>query len=88
MSPMATSYEKSKVAKMNKKSRRQRRDRRKKNLEKKSHEYSKLCGADVCLCIRIRESGQVYIFLADATGFWSFLRSHLVCIHAVSAYTY
>jgi hypothetical protein len=28
---------------------RQKRDRRKLNLEKKSHEYSELCGADVCL---------------------------------------
>jgi hypothetical protein len=61
------------------KSLRQKRDRRKTNLEKESQEYSELCGADVCLGIRIRESGKVFIFSADASGFWSFLSSQLVC---------
>ena len=58
---------------------RQRRDRRKMSLENKSREFSKMCGADVCLGIRIRESGQVFIFTADPSGFWSFLSSQLVC---------
>lgn len=61
------------------KSLRQKRDRRKISLEKKSHEYSNKCGADVCLGIRIRESGKVFIFFADTSGFWSFLGPHLVC---------
>ncbi|KAL4767094.1 hypothetical protein BDW60DRAFT_200776 [Aspergillus nidulans var. acristatus] len=60
-----------------KKSLRQKRDRRKTSLENKSHEFSKICGADVCLGIRIRDSGQVFIFSADPSGFWSFLRSQL-----------
>ncbi|KAJ5751258.1 hypothetical protein N7533_008286 [Penicillium manginii] len=59
------------------KSLRQKRDRRKISLEKKSHEYSNKCGADVCLGIRIRESGKVFIFFADTSGFWSFLGPHL-----------
>ncbi|KAL4744300.1 hypothetical protein BDW72DRAFT_188858 [Aspergillus terricola var. indicus] len=61
-----------------KRSIRQKRDRRKTSLMKKSSEYSKMCGADVCLGIRIRESGQVYIFSADASGFWAFVGSQLV----------
>lgn len=63
-----------------KKSLRQKRDRRKMTLENKLQEYSDLCGADVCLGIRIRESGQVFIFSADSSGIWSFLRSQLVGI--------
>lgn len=59
---------------------RQKRDRRKLNLEKKSYEYSELCGADVCLGIRIRDSGNVYIFSADQSGFWAFLGRKLVHI--------
>jgi hypothetical protein len=47
-------------------------------LENKSQEYSEMCGADVYLGIRIRESGQVFIFSAGSSGFWSFLRSQLV----------
>lgn len=62
-----------------KKSIRQKRDRRKNTLENKLQQYSDMCGADVCLGIRIRESGEVYIFSADSSGFWSFLRSQLVC---------
>lgn len=62
-----------------KKSLRQKRDQRKKTLENKSQEYSEMCGADVCLGIRIRESGQVFIFSADSSGFWSFLTAQLVC---------
>jgi hypothetical protein len=63
---------------LDRKSLRQKRDRRRLNLEKKLDEYSKLCGADVCFGIRIRESGQVFIFSADDSGFWTFLGSHLV----------
>ena len=68
----------SKAYSVAKKSLRQKRDRRKMSLEKKTHEYSKLCDADVCLGIRIRESGKVFIFSADTSGFWSFLAPHLV----------
>jgi hypothetical protein len=64
---------------MDKRSLRQKRDRRKTSLEHKSQEYSEMCGADICLAIRIRESGQVFIFSADSSGFWSFLSSQLVC---------
>lgn len=53
--------------------------RRKIGLMKKAHEYSKLCGADVCVEIRIRETGQVHILSADTTGFWAFLTAQLVC---------
>jgi hypothetical protein len=74
-------HNQSKKAGVEKKYIRQKRDRRKLNLEKKSHEYSELCGADVCLGIRIRDSGQVYIFSADHSGFWSFLSRKLV-IHS------
>ncbi|KAL4935257.1 hypothetical protein BDV06DRAFT_132469 [Aspergillus oleicola] len=56
---------------------RQKRDRRKASLMKKSSEYSKLCGADVCLGIRIRESGRVHIFTADSLGFWAFVGAQL-----------
>jgi hypothetical protein len=63
---------------------RQKRDRRKTSLENKSHEFSQLCGADFCLVIRIRDSGQVFIFSADQSGFWSFLRSQLVCQGRIS----
>jgi uncharacterized ferredoxin-like protein len=44
----------------------------------KACEYSKMCDADVCLGIRLRETGQVYILSADASGFWAFLGSQLV----------
>ncbi|GCB25823.1 hypothetical protein AAWM_08708 [Aspergillus awamori] len=56
---------------------RQKRDRRRKNLIRKAYEYSKLCDADVCLGIRIRESGQFTTFLSDSAGFWSGLPSQL-----------
>ncbi|KAL2840809.1 hypothetical protein BJY01DRAFT_218182 [Aspergillus pseudoustus] len=56
---------------------RQRRNRRKTSLIKKSFEYSTMCDADVCLGIRIRESGRVYIFSADTTGFWAFVGAQL-----------
>ncbi|KAJ5131878.1 hypothetical protein N7448_006036 [Penicillium atrosanguineum] len=59
------------------KSMRQKQGRRKSNLMKKAREYSKLCEADVCVGIRLRETGQVFILLADASGFWGFLRSQL-----------
>jgi hypothetical protein len=60
-------------SKPSRKSIRQKRDRRKAGLMKKSSEYSKKCGADVCLCIRIRDTGRFYMFSADASGFWEFV---------------
>jgi hypothetical protein len=57
---------------------RQKRDRRKNSLIKKSFEYSSMCGADVCLGIRIRETGRVHIFSADSSGFWAFVGVQLV----------
>jgi hypothetical protein len=54
------------------KSIRQKRDRRKIGLMKKASVYSKMCGADVCLDMRIRDTGRVYMFSADASGFWGF----------------
>jgi hypothetical protein len=60
------------------KSIRQKRARRKIGLMKKASEYSKICGADVCLGIRIRDTGRVYILSADASGFWGFVGSQLV----------
>jgi hypothetical protein len=44
---------------------------------KKAYEYSELCDADVCVGIRLRESGHVFTFLSDPTGFWSKLDSLL-----------
>jgi hypothetical protein len=62
------------------KSIRQKRDRRKASLMKKASEYSKMCDADVCLGIRIRDTGRVYMFSADASGFWEFVGSQLVSL--------
>ncbi|CAG8937541.1 unnamed protein product [Penicillium salamii] len=56
---------------------RQKQCRRKTNLIKKAREYSRMCEADVCLGIRLRETGQVFIFSVDASGFWDFLGSQL-----------
>ncbi|KAJ5238277.1 Transcription factor MADS-box [Penicillium chermesinum] len=64
-------------SKVEKKVLRQKRDRRRTVLEKKALEYSKICGADVCLGIRIRQSEKVFIVSADASGFWSLLGSKL-----------
>lgn len=61
------------------KSKRQKQGRRKLSLMKKAAEYSKMCDADVCVGIRLRETGQVFILSADASGFWAFLGSQLVC---------
>ncbi|KAJ5215252.1 uncharacterized protein N7498_001659 [Penicillium cinerascens] len=36
-----------------------------------------MCDADVCLGIRIRETGQIHILSADTSGFWAFLASQL-----------
>ncbi|CAG8295938.1 unnamed protein product [Penicillium salamii] len=46
---------------------------------KKAYEYSEICGADVCLKTRLRETGQVFILLADFSELWGFLGAHLVC---------
>ncbi|KAJ5343380.1 uncharacterized protein N7506_003204 [Penicillium brevicompactum] len=56
---------------------RQKRCRRKSSLMKKAYEYSKMCNADVCVGIRIRETGQIHILSADTSGFWAFLGSQL-----------
>jgi hypothetical protein len=64
----------------NRKSIRQKRDRRKAGLMKKASEYSRMCGADVCLGICIRDTGRVYMFSADALGFWGFVGSQLVSL--------
>jgi hypothetical protein len=45
---------------------------------KKAYEYSKMCAADVCLGIRLRDSGRVFTFMADASGFWSKFDTSLV----------
>ena len=70
--------EKSKYSRVEKKSIHQKRDRRKSGLEKKALEYSEIYRADDYLGIRIRQSGKVFIFSADASGFWAFLHSHLI----------
>jgi hypothetical protein len=57
---------------------RQKRGRRKSSLMKKASEYSKMCDADVCVGIRLRETAQVFILSADTSGFWAFLSSQLV----------
>ncbi|KAJ5343412.1 uncharacterized protein N7506_003236 [Penicillium brevicompactum] len=59
------------------KSKRQKKCRRKATLMKKASEYSKMCDADVCVGIRLRETGQVHILTADDSGFWAFLASQL-----------
>ncbi|KAJ5642573.1 hypothetical protein N7490_006573 [Penicillium lividum] len=56
---------------------RQKQCRRRTNMMKKAYEYSKMCNADVCMGIRMRETGQVHILSADTSGFWAFLTSHL-----------
>ncbi|CAG8013987.1 unnamed protein product [Penicillium salamii] len=48
---------------------------------KKACEYSEMYGADVCLGIHLREAGQVFILLADASGFWGFLGLQLNCYY-------
>lgn len=58
---------------------RQRQYRRKTNMMKKASEYSKMCDADVCVGIRMRETGQIHILSADTSGFWAFLPLQLVC---------
>lgn len=57
---------------------RQKQYRRRANIMKKAWEYSKLCNADVCVGIRMRETGQVHVLSVDASGFWAFLNSQLV----------
>ncbi|PYH90010.1 hypothetical protein BO71DRAFT_402581 [Aspergillus ellipticus CBS 707.79] len=74
---MARILKRSKPSSVEKKLLQQKRDRRKLYLEKKALEYSKMCGADICLGIRIRQSGKIFIFYADTSGFWSFLSTQL-----------
>jgi hypothetical protein len=63
---------------------RQRQYRRKTNMMKKAFEYSKMCDADVCVGIRMRETGQIHILSADTSGFWAFLHLQLVCKHKMA----
>jgi hypothetical protein len=56
---------------------RQKQGRRKSNLMKKARKCSRICEADVCVGIRLRETGQVFILSADVSGFWGFLRLQL-----------
>ncbi|KAJ5703249.1 hypothetical protein N7488_010797 [Penicillium malachiteum] len=58
-------------------SKKQKKCRRKTTLMKKAFEYSKMCEADVCVGIRLRETGQVHILTADDSGFWAFIASQL-----------
>jgi hypothetical protein len=58
---------------------RQKQYRRKTNMMKKASEYSKMCDADVCVVIRMRETDQIHILSADTSGFWAFLPLQLVC---------
>ncbi|KAJ6168185.1 hypothetical protein N7497_001028 [Penicillium chrysogenum] len=37
-----------------------------------------MCGAEVCLGIRIRQSGKVFLYSAGASEFWSTLSSQLL----------
>ncbi|KAK5790637.1 hypothetical protein VI817_007924 [Penicillium citrinum] len=55
----------------------QRRSRRKLNLMKKACDYSKMFDADVCVGIRLRETGEVMFLSADPLGFWDSFRSRL-----------
>lgn len=64
---------------------RQKQYRRKTNLMKKASEYSKMCDADVCVGIRMRDTGQIYILSADTSGFWAFLTSQLVSENMTSS---
>jgi hypothetical protein len=47
-------------------------------MMKKASEYSEMCDADVCVAIRMRETGQIHILSADTSGFWAFLTLQLV----------
>ncbi|KAJ5492484.1 hypothetical protein N7453_010581 [Penicillium expansum] len=44
---------------------------------KKASEYSKICDTEVCVGIKLYETGKVFILSADSTGFWEFLKSKL-----------
>ncbi|KAF7594871.1 hypothetical protein BBP40_007905 [Aspergillus hancockii] len=63
--------------KSHKKSIRQKTNRRRKGLMRKASQYSGMCGADVFVGIRLKESGRLYTLLAESSPFWSFLRSQL-----------
>ncbi|KAJ5556530.1 hypothetical protein N7494_000445 [Penicillium frequentans] len=36
-----------------------------------------MCDADVCVGIRLRDTGKVFILSADSTGFWEFVKSKM-----------
>ena len=62
----------------NKKAKRQKQCRLKSPLMAKACEYSKMCDVDVCLGIRLCETGQVYIFFGRCLVFWALLGFQLV----------
>ena len=61
-----------------KKAQRERRDRRKNTLLKKAYEFCVECRADVCLSIRLKDSGQIVIFNSDSSGTWPLPESQIV----------
>ncbi|CDM38407.1 Transcription factor, MADS-box [Penicillium roqueforti FM164] len=78
---MATTGPRSNGSSSKRKSMRQKQGRRKSNLIKKAREYSRLCEADVCVGIRLRRTGQVFILSADVSGFWGFLGPLIIRPH-------
>lgn len=71
--------------KMEKKRKRQKRHQRGKTLIKKAYEMSAFCNADVCLGIKLRDTGKIMTFCADKTGVWSSFVRYLVFHHPISS---
>ncbi|CAG8013624.1 unnamed protein product [Penicillium salamii] len=65
----ATDFSQPQQSSLRRKLMRQKQCHQKSNLMKKAYEYSEICEADVCLGIRLRETDQVFILSADASGF-------------------
>ena len=74
----ASTSDQSHLLQASKDSVRQKQGRRRKCLMKKASEYSKVCDADVCVGIRLHETGKVFILSAGSTGFWDFVKLQLV----------
>lgn len=64
--------------KMEKKRKRQKRHKRGQTLIKKAYEMSAFFNADVCLGIKLRDTGKIMTFCADKTGVWSSFITYLV----------
>jgi hypothetical protein len=45
---------------------------------------SALCNTDVCLSIKLRDTGWIMTFCADKIGIWSLFVTYLVC-HPISS---